>query len=151
QLLVKMGTTPAPPLASVAPGAPPGVCRVVDRALQFEREQRYPDAATMQRDVQALRSGALAPPPAASARHAGARTAAAAPNALPAPPAPAAAVRAVSWNAAAAVDTTRLAVATRSDFDAKKWIALAVSLFVAALFLLGLIVLIRGAGGGAET
>src|SRR6185437_9149806 len=29
-LLVKMATQPAPPLASVVPGAPPGVCLVVD-------------------------------------------------------------------------------------------------------------------------
>ncbi|MEO5727688.1 MAG: serine/threonine-protein kinase, partial [Byssovorax sp.] len=57
ELMVKMGMMPAPPLASVAPGADPGLCLVVDRALAFERERRYPDAATMQADVRALRAG----------------------------------------------------------------------------------------------
>lgn len=57
ELMVKMGMMPAPPLASVAPGADPGLCLVVDRALAFERERRYPDAATMQADVRALRPG----------------------------------------------------------------------------------------------
>jgi serine/threonine-protein kinase len=57
ELMVKMGMMPAPPLASVAPGADPGLCLVVDRALAFEREHRYPDAATMQADVRALRAG----------------------------------------------------------------------------------------------
>jgi serine/threonine-protein kinase len=56
-LLVKMATQPAPPLASLAPGAPPGICLVVDRAVQFDRDRRYPDALTMQRDVWALRAG----------------------------------------------------------------------------------------------
>jgi serine/threonine-protein kinase len=66
ELMVKMGMLPAPPLASVFPGANPGLCLVVDRALAFARERRYPDAATMQADVRALRAGA--PPPFASAK-----------------------------------------------------------------------------------
>ena len=66
ELLVKMATEPAAPLASVAPSAPEGVCHVVDRALAFHRARRYPDAATMQGDVRALRSGAV--PPYATAR-----------------------------------------------------------------------------------
>ena len=66
ELMVKMGMVPAPPLASVFPGANPGLCLVVDRALAFAKERRYPDAATMQADVRALRAGA--PPPHASAR-----------------------------------------------------------------------------------
>ncbi len=66
ELMVKMGMMPAPPLASVFPGADRGLCLVVDRALAFARERRYPDAATMQADVRALRAGA--PPPYASAR-----------------------------------------------------------------------------------
>ena len=57
ELMVKMGMMPAPPLASVAPGADPGLCLVVDRALAFAKERRYPDAATMQADVRALRAG----------------------------------------------------------------------------------------------
>ena len=57
ELMVKMGMMPAPPLASVAPSADPGLCLVVDRALAFAKERRYPDAATMQADVRALRAG----------------------------------------------------------------------------------------------
>jgi serine/threonine-protein kinase len=57
ELMVKMGMVPAPPLASVFPGADPGLCLVVDRALAFAKERRYPDAATMQADVRALRAG----------------------------------------------------------------------------------------------
>lgn len=66
ELLLKMATVPAPPLCSVAPGVPPFVGLVIDRALSFDRERRYPDAATMQADVRAVRGGK--PPPFASSR-----------------------------------------------------------------------------------
>mgnify|MGYP002138227537 CR=1 FL=1 len=65
-LLVKMASLPAPALCSVAPEAPRDLGLVVDRALMFRRELRYPDALTMQADVRALRAGA--PPPHATAR-----------------------------------------------------------------------------------
>jgi serine/threonine-protein kinase len=65
ELMVKMATEQAPSLASVAPDVPRHVCLVVDRALMFEREQRYPDAATMQADIRAVRAGL--PPPYANA------------------------------------------------------------------------------------
>jgi tRNA A-37 threonylcarbamoyl transferase component Bud32 len=68
QMLLKMASEPAPPLATAAPDVPRDVCLVVDRALMFDREQRYPDALTMQGDVRALREGR--PPPYAAA-HAG--------------------------------------------------------------------------------
>src|SRR5580700_5418173 len=61
ETLVKMASAQAPLLASVAPSTPRDVCLVVDRALMFDREQRYPDALTMQGDVRALREGR--PPP----------------------------------------------------------------------------------------
>jgi eukaryotic-like serine/threonine-protein kinase len=70
QLLVKMLTTPAPPLLSVAPQVPAAVAAVVDRALRFEPQDRYPNAITMQADVRALRSGrppTFASPPAPAA------------------------------------------------------------------------------------
>jgi serine/threonine-protein kinase len=54
ELLVAMASKPAPPLASVAPGTPVGVCAVVDLALGFSREARYPDAEVMLEDVRAL-------------------------------------------------------------------------------------------------
>ncbi|WP_437639605.1 serine/threonine-protein kinase [Sorangium sp. So ce854] len=63
-LLLKMGREPAPPLAQRAPRTPRDVCLVVDRALAFDRDQRYPDARCMLEDVRALLRGA--PPPYAS-------------------------------------------------------------------------------------
>jgi serine/threonine protein kinase len=66
ELLMAMASRPAPPLAVVSQGLPESVCVVVDLALAFSRDARYPDARTMQDDVRALRSGAQ--PPYASAR-----------------------------------------------------------------------------------
>ena len=66
ETLVKMASDPAPPLASVASDAPRDVSLVVDRALMFDRNSRYPDALTMQEDVRALREGRA--PPYAHAR-----------------------------------------------------------------------------------
>jgi serine/threonine protein kinase len=57
ELLVAMATRPAPSLADVAPNVPAHVSAVVDIALAFSRDARYPDAKTMQADVQALLSG----------------------------------------------------------------------------------------------
>jgi serine/threonine-protein kinase len=65
EMLLKMASQPAPPLCSVAPDVPRGVGLVVDRALRFDRDLRYPDALTMQADVRALRAG-LPPPNAVS-------------------------------------------------------------------------------------
>ena len=59
ELLVAMATKPAPRLAAVSPGVLPAVCAIVDRALAFSQEARYPDAETMRRDVQAVLSGAI--------------------------------------------------------------------------------------------
>jgi len=66
ELLIAMASKPAPPLASVTTGVPEGVCRVVDLALAFAKEARYPDARTMQGDVRALLRGE--PPPYATSR-----------------------------------------------------------------------------------
>jgi serine/threonine-protein kinase len=67
ELLVAMATEPAPKLREVAPNVPRAVCAVVDMALAFSREARYPDARTMQEDVRAVLAG-LSPPHATSAR-----------------------------------------------------------------------------------
>jgi serine/threonine-protein kinase len=61
EMIAKMGTLPAPSLASVAPHVPRNVDLVVDRALMFDRERRYPDALTMQGDVRAVRAGRIPP------------------------------------------------------------------------------------------
>jgi serine/threonine-protein kinase len=66
ELLMAMASRPAPPLASALPGIAPAVAGVVDLALAFSRDARYPDARTMQGDVRALRQGQ--PGPYASAR-----------------------------------------------------------------------------------
>jgi serine/threonine-protein kinase len=56
-LAIAAATEPAAPLATVAPHLPHEVCAVVDRAVAFVKEQRYPDATTMRFDVSALRQG----------------------------------------------------------------------------------------------
>jgi serine/threonine protein kinase len=73
QLLEAM-TEPAPPLASVMPSASAEVAAVIDRALAFAPEDRWPDARAMQQAVREAqrsldaRSGAVAEPPRARAR-----------------------------------------------------------------------------------
>jgi serine/threonine protein kinase len=54
-LLMKMAKEPAPPIASVLPGLPHDVCHVIDRALAFDRDRRYADAASMLADLRAVR------------------------------------------------------------------------------------------------
>ncbi|HEX9297914.1 MAG TPA: serine/threonine-protein kinase [Polyangiaceae bacterium] len=66
EVLVAAATKLAPPLASVAPSSSPELCRVVDRALAFLPQQRYPDARTMQLDLRAV--GARKEPPYAAAQ-----------------------------------------------------------------------------------
>lgn len=50
-LVVRMATTPAPKLRTVAPEVSEDFARIVDRALEFKREDRYPTAAAMRADV----------------------------------------------------------------------------------------------------
>src|SRR5690606_12349538 len=54
QLAAQVLSKPAPSLASVAKGAPEHLGWVVDRALAYLPERRYPDARTMRGDVWAL-------------------------------------------------------------------------------------------------
>jgi eukaryotic-like serine/threonine-protein kinase len=49
--LLLAATQPAPPLESTLAGAPPVVCAVVDRALAFKKEDRWPDARAMQKAI----------------------------------------------------------------------------------------------------
>jgi serine/threonine-protein kinase len=63
ELLMSMASKPAPPLLSVAPHVPRDFARIVDRALAFRAQERYPSALAMQSDVRALLAGrALATP-----------------------------------------------------------------------------------------
>ena len=59
-------TRPAPPLLSVAPHAPRAVAAVIDRALAFERDQRWQDAESMAEALRWTRlsmDGSAGPPP----------------------------------------------------------------------------------------
>ncbi len=46
--LIASATRPAPSLGQVAPGAPPAIVAFVDKALSFNKKDRWPDATTMQ-------------------------------------------------------------------------------------------------------
>jgi serine/threonine-protein kinase len=61
ELLMAMASKPAPALDSVAPHVPAPVAAVVDLALAFSRDARYPDARAMQGDVRAVRHGGHPP------------------------------------------------------------------------------------------
>jgi serine/threonine protein kinase len=53
EMIIMVATQAARPLSSVMPDVHPAVARVVDKALAYEREQRYPDAMAMLHDVRA--------------------------------------------------------------------------------------------------
>jgi serine/threonine-protein kinase len=56
-LLIAMATQPAPPLRSVVSDVPENVAAIIDLALAFNRDARYPDVRTMLNDVRAVRRG----------------------------------------------------------------------------------------------
>jgi serine/threonine-protein kinase len=51
ELVGKMAQLAAPRIATIAPDVSAGFARVIDRALEFRREDRYGDAAAMRDDV----------------------------------------------------------------------------------------------------
>jgi len=53
EMLLAAMTQPAPPLASCAPSLPEAAAKIVDRALAYDRDERWPDARTMQDAVRA--------------------------------------------------------------------------------------------------
>jgi serine/threonine-protein kinase len=57
ELVTKMANMAAPPIAKFAPDASQPYARVIDRALQFRREDRYESAAAMRDDVRKAISG----------------------------------------------------------------------------------------------
>ena len=77
--LVYSATRPARSLASVVTGIPPSVVAIIDRALLFEKTQRWPDARNMQGAVRAALSS-FAPQPAVDPRLAGGMPGASAPR-----------------------------------------------------------------------
>ncbi|MDB4943661.1 MAG: Serine/threonine-protein kinase pkn3 [Labilithrix sp.] len=56
ELVARMGTMPAPKVQEVAPSASDDLARILDRALELRREDRYPSAAAMRADVLAARA-----------------------------------------------------------------------------------------------
>jgi serine/threonine-protein kinase len=66
ELLTRVATTPAPAIRSVHAGVREPVAEIVDRALRFQRVNRYPDAGAMRDDVRAARTGAPLPSRAAA-------------------------------------------------------------------------------------
>jgi len=61
ELVGKMARMPAPAIRDVDPDVSEAFASIVDRALEFDRAERYPDAATMRADVVAALE-VLAPP-----------------------------------------------------------------------------------------
>jgi serine/threonine-protein kinase len=51
ELVQMMAQAPAPPIRTISPDVSAPFARVIDRALQFRREDRYENAAAMQADV----------------------------------------------------------------------------------------------------
>jgi serine/threonine-protein kinase len=69
ELVQKMSNLPAPPIRSVAPDVSEPYARIIDRALQFKREDRYESASAMQADVRRALAELAAPAePAAPAK-----------------------------------------------------------------------------------
>lgn len=60
-LVARMATEPAPPIRSVAPDVSPAIAAIIDKALAFERADRYQTASEMRADVQALRAASVGP------------------------------------------------------------------------------------------
>jgi hypothetical protein len=85
EMLMHMGTTPAPSLRVIAPQVAARISVIVDRALAFDRDRRYPDAATMQADIEAVLSGSEPPFAAAGALASDSPTRVEVPGAVPAP------------------------------------------------------------------
>lgn len=61
-LVVRMATTPAPKIQTVAPEISDPFAAIVDRALAFDRDLRYQTAAEMHADVRAALKALSAPP-----------------------------------------------------------------------------------------
>jgi len=53
EMIVMVATQSARPILTVAPDVPPPIARVIDRALAYDREKRYPDARAMLDDLHA--------------------------------------------------------------------------------------------------
>ena len=57
EVVARAATRPAPPLSSVTPWVPASIADVIDRALAFDREDRWPSAKAMRRAFDQARDG----------------------------------------------------------------------------------------------
>lgn len=55
KVLLSAMTRQAPPVGTIAPDVPPQLGEIVDRALMFQRDKRFPDARSMQRALRSVR------------------------------------------------------------------------------------------------
>lgn len=67
-VLLSAMTKQAPPLQSLVPDMPAELCAIVDRALAFQKDKRWPDARAMQRAIRAVRQSMPTTPSLAPAR-----------------------------------------------------------------------------------
>ena len=67
EVVAKMAHEPAPPIKTVRPDVPADIAAIIDRALQFKSDDRYPGAVEMRNDVRAAREGRKLPSAAAKA------------------------------------------------------------------------------------
>ncbi len=67
-VLLSAMTKQAPPLQSLVPDIPAELCAIVDRALAFEKDKRWPDARAMQRALRTVRQSLPTTPSLAPAR-----------------------------------------------------------------------------------
>jgi len=61
EAMIKVATESARPLRTVMPEASANIAEIVDRALRFNRDERYPTAAAMRDDVRAAIAGTALP------------------------------------------------------------------------------------------
>jgi serine/threonine-protein kinase len=124
-------TKPAPPLASVTRSAPNALAAIVDRALAFEVDERWPNARAMQ---QAVRAAQL---------ELGGSRGALTPKSLPATAAP------LKWRSAPKLDPTELAPpvhGTTSPVSTAAHKKTSGARTPAVLFLIGAVVALVGGG-----
>lgn len=63
KVLLSAMTQQAPPLSTIVPDVPRDLCEIVDRALMFDRDKRWADAASMQRALRTVRQSLPATSP----------------------------------------------------------------------------------------
>jgi serine/threonine protein kinase len=59
EVIASTMTKRVPSLAKVAPAAPPELATIIDKALSFEADERYPDAGALAEDVRRFLTGQL--------------------------------------------------------------------------------------------